>query len=93
MRRSVLPRWPNLLPNKPRCVYIETLTGVSCRRRRTHHHHGPQLEEAKKASAANPEKKKKKEAKAPAPVFVNKTPKGEKKGNIAIQHCVTATRY
>ncbi|CAO3654857.1 unnamed protein product [Mucor fragilis] len=37
------------------------------------------LEEAKKASAANPEKKKKKEAKAPAPVFVNKTPKGEKK--------------
>ncbi|EIE76038.1 hypothetical protein G6F46_004287 [Rhizopus delemar] len=39
------------------------------------------LNEAKKSAADNnnAEKKKKKEAKAPAPVFVNKTPKGEKK--------------
>ncbi|RCH89255.1 AP-1 adaptor complex sigma subunit Aps1, partial [Rhizopus stolonifer] len=37
------------------------------------------LTETKKAAGDNPEKKKKKEAKAPAPVFVNKTPKGEKK--------------
>ncbi|KAI9468965.1 MAG: valyl-tRNA synthetase [Benjaminiella poitrasii] len=37
------------------------------------------LQEAKKAATANPEKKKKKEAKTSAPVFVNKTPKGEKK--------------
>lgn len=38
------------------------------------------LDEAKKADNANPEKKKKKVVKAePAPVFVNKTPKGEKK--------------
>ncbi|KAI7904622.1 valyl-tRNA synthetase [Cokeromyces recurvatus] len=37
------------------------------------------LQEAKKAAGANAEKKKKKEAKESAPVFVNKTPKGEKK--------------
>ncbi|KAI7873510.1 valyl-tRNA synthetase [Mucor mucedo] len=38
------------------------------------------IDEVKKAEAANPEKKKKKVVKAePAPVFVNKTPKGEKK--------------
>lgn len=40
-----------------------------------------QIDEAKKTETANPEKKKKKVVKAePAPVFVNKTPKGEKKG-------------
>ncbi|CEP20056.1 hypothetical protein [Parasitella parasitica] len=38
------------------------------------------LDEAKKnATAPNAEKKKKKEPKPPAPVFVNKTPKGDKK--------------
>ena len=38
------------------------------------------MNEAKKSNEGTTEKKKKKEAKAPAPVFVNKTPKGEKKG-------------
>ncbi|KAI8062821.1 valyl-tRNA synthetase [Gilbertella persicaria] len=37
------------------------------------------LNEAKKTAEPNPEKKKKKEVKTPAPVFINKTPKGEKK--------------
>lgn len=40
-----------------------------------------QIDEAKKADTTNPEKKKKKVVKAePAPVYVNKTPRGEKKG-------------
>jgi valyl-tRNA synthetase len=38
------------------------------------------MDESKKADGVNPEKKKKAPKAAPAPVFVNKTPKGEKKG-------------